>query len=119
LQVAAAAASQASAAALKGLNSKLHAVELEANIAKRQKTEDGDMYNKRIENLSQQNTSLAGEAANTRPAKFEAALEKSCSNLHNMQLTVLLNNIRNVVVNLNSPQARCRIMSARETEVKS
>ena len=54
LQDAAAAASQASAAALKGLKSQLHAT-------KRQKTIDG-------------------------------------TRLHNMQLIVLLNNIRNVVV---------------------
>ena len=71
LQDAAAAASQASAAALKGLKSQLHA-------AKRQKTIDG-------------------------------------TRLHNMQLIVLLNNIRNVV--LKSPKLTIGINGV--TEVKS
>ena len=93
LQRDAASAAQASAAALEDRNS-------EIRDAKKQQAADSE----RIENLSQQNTSLAGEASNTQAAQFEAALEKSCARLHDMQLIVLLNNIRNVVVKLKSPE---------------
>jgi hypothetical protein len=55
--------------------------------------EDELMYGEMIKNLSQENTSLAGEASNTQAAQFEAALENSCARLHNMQLIVLLNSI--------------------------
>ena len=82
LQPDAAAAAKASAATLEDLNSQLRA-------AKMQAAEDKEM----IKNLSQQNTSLAGEASNTQAAQFEAALEKSCARLHNMQLIVLLNSM--------------------------
>ena len=98
MQDAAAAASQASAAALTGLKSHLDAARGAAEHAAKRQKADGDMYNTIIENLSQQNTSLAGEASKTQAALFEAALEKLCARLHNMQLIVLLNNIRNVVV---------------------
>ena len=74
------------AAEAQDLSSKLRA-------AKRQKREDELMYGEMIKNLSQENTSLAGEASNTQAAQFEAALEKSCARLHNMQLIVLLNSI--------------------------
>jgi hypothetical protein len=93
LQHDAAAAAQASATTLEDRNSEIRAF-------KKQKETDS----KRIENLSQRNTSLTCEASNTQAAQFEAALEKPCANLHNMQLIVLLNNIRNVVVKIKSPE---------------
>ena len=104
MQPDAAAASQASAATLEDLKSQLRAAKLQA-------AEDREM----IENLSQRNTSLAGEASNTQAAQFEAALEKSCARLHDMQLIVLLNNIRTVV--LKSPKLTSGIKDA--SEVKS
>jgi hypothetical protein len=104
MQPDAAAAAQASAATLEDLKSQLRAAKLQA-------AEDRGM----IENLSQRNTSLAGEASNTQAAQFEAALEKSRARLHDMQLIVLLNNIRNVV--LKSPKLTSGIKGA--SEVKS
>lgn len=106
MQPDAAAAAQASAATLEDLKSQLRAAKLQA-------AEGREM----IENLSQRNTSLAGEASNTQAAQFEAALEKSRARLHDMQLIVLLNNIRNVVVKLKSPELPCGIKGA--SEVKS
>jgi len=104
MQPDAAAAAQASATTLEDRNSEIRAF-------KKQKEADS----KRIENLSQRNTSLAGEASNTQAAQFEAALEKSRARLHDMQLIVLLNNIRNVV--LKSPKLTSGIKGA--SEVKS